>query len=71
MRDEVISPVRVPTPLDVPGYALQVTLDDFITAIVTGNEPHIETSEARQALVTVEAAYEAMRSGTRVEIAGD
>lgn len=69
MQDEVISPVRVPIPLDVPGWALQVTLDEFIEAIVTGGDPPITTAAARQALVTIEAAYQSMRGGGRVAIA--
>lgn len=69
MQDEVIAPVRVPNPLDVPGWAMQVTLNEFIGAIVSGGEPAITTAAARQALVTVEAGYQSMREGRRVEVA--
>ncbi len=68
MQDDAITPVRVPNPLDVAGWALQATLDEFIAAIVGGGEPSISLEAARAALVTVEAAYRSMREGRRVEI---
>ncbi len=68
IQDEATSPVRVHATLDEQGYAVQATLDDFVAALVSGDEPPISTEAARQALVTVEAAYESMRTGCRVEI---
>lgn len=69
MQDEAMTPAPVVNPItDVAGKALQTTLDDFLQALVTGGEPRITTGQARQALVTIEAAYESMTSGRRVEV---
>ena len=68
MQDDAISPVPVHNPLDVAGYAIQATLDEFVEAIATGGETRITAAAAREALVTVEAGYEAARTGRRVAI---
>ncbi len=71
MHDEAIAPVPVANPItDVAGKALQITLDDFLEAITTGGTPPITTEQARQTLVTIEAAYESMAGGRRVEVQG-
>lgn len=71
MQDEAIAQVPVANPItDVTGRSLQTTLDDFLEAITTGGTPRITTQHARQTLVTIEAAYEAMTGGRRVEVRG-
>jgi len=67
-QDEAFIPIRVHGPLDVAGYAVQVTLDHFIECILEGKEAELTVGEARAALSTVLAGYESERTGQRVPV---
>lgn len=68
LQGEEMAPIPVHNPLYVQPYAVEMTLNDLIAAIVDGREPVASTQLARDALATVLAAYDSERSGRRIEM---
>jgi len=68
IKDDDFSPVKVHCPLQVKPWAIARTLDHLIDCIVNDTPPHITIDEARDALATTVAIYQAAEQQVTIEL---